>query len=341
MQLAGLISMSELGANDGATHLHEAFVIPGTTIRSYLERFITRAAVQTEHLDPARLKDILAEIGATEIPVSEIPNRLRQYIEAAKAHAAEPAPATNDGADIDAAIGASREKLANLDSPGARMVLQTKIDEEKKERAHRLLPLLTERLKIEQLSFDHIAAKSTLSEILQLEPHEQWPHIALGQLWQTTGDLERALDSYRASLAIAETLARRDPANSVWQRDLSVSHNKIGDVLLSEGKRDEALAAYRASLAIRETLARRDPANSEWQRDLIVSQSRMAEVEPNQAKSHLAKALERARRLESEGRLAPADAWMVEDLSQRLSRLQRGKRKAAGRQKIPRSKRTR
>ena len=45
----------------------------------------------------------------------------------------------------------------------------------------------------------------------------------------------RRLAAYRKSLAIAETLARRDPANTEWQRDLSVSHNKIGDVLVAQG----------------------------------------------------------------------------------------------------------
>jgi len=38
-----------------------------------------------------------------------------------------------------------------------------------------------------------------------------------------------------AKLGIAEALAARDPANTEWQRDLSVSHNKIGDVLLAQG----------------------------------------------------------------------------------------------------------
>ena len=76
------------------------------------------------------------------------------------------------------------------------------------------------------------------------------------------GDRDGALTAYRAALAIAETLARRDPGNTEWQRDLSVSHDKIGDVLLSQGDLDGALAAYRAALAIRETLARRDPGNT-------------------------------------------------------------------------------
>ncbi len=77
--------------------------------------------------------------------------------------------------------------------------------------------------------------------------------------------------AYRAGLAISENLARHDPANLDWQRDLSVSHERIGNVLVAQGERAAALEAYRAGLAIRENLARRDPANLDWQRDLSVS----------------------------------------------------------------------
>ena len=71
---------------------------------------------------------------------------------------------------------------------------------------------------------------------------------------------------------------RADPANTEWQRDLSVSHNNIGDVLVAQGDVAGALAAYRASLAIGETLAARDPANTEWQRDLSVSHDKIGDV---------------------------------------------------------------
>ena len=74
---------------------------------------------------------------------------------------------------------------------------------------------------------------------------------------------------YRAGLEIRQTLARRDPGNTRWHRNLSVSHDRIGDVLVAQGEREQALAAYRTGLGISQTLARRDPANTQWQRDLI------------------------------------------------------------------------
>ena len=45
----------------------------------------------------------------------------------------------------------------------------------------------------------------------------------------------RALKSYSDSLAIADRLAKSDPGNADWQRDLSVSYNKVGDVQEAQG----------------------------------------------------------------------------------------------------------
>ena len=143
-------------------------------------------------------------------------------------------------------------------------------------------------------------------------------HDRIGDVLRSQGDRDGALTAYRAALAIAETLARRDLANTEWQRDLSVSHDRIGDVLFSQGDRNRALTAYRTALAVRETLTRRDPANTQWQRDLIVSYVKMAEAEPTAARAQLSRALDIARTLQSEGRLAPTDAWVIDDLTQRL-----------------------
>ena len=79
-------------------------------------------------------------------------------------------------------------------------------------------------------------------------------------------------------MAIAERLAEADPNNAGWQRDLSVSHNKIGDVLVDQGDLSGALDSYRPSMAIRERLAKADPNNAGWQRDLSVSRSKIGDV---------------------------------------------------------------
>jgi tetratricopeptide (TPR) repeat protein len=89
------------------------------------------------------------------------------------------------------------------------------------------------------------------------------------------GKLDEALKAYRDGLAIRERLAAADRSNTLWQRDLSVSYNKVGDVLVAQGKLDEALKAYRDGLAIRERLAAADRSNTQWQRDLQYSIGRI------------------------------------------------------------------
>jgi hypothetical protein len=42
------------------------------------------------------------------------------------------------------------------------------------------------------------------------------------------GDRAGALAAYRKALAIDEALAVKDPGNTQWQRDLSISHDRIG-----------------------------------------------------------------------------------------------------------------
>ena len=55
---------------------------------------------------------------------------------------------------------------------------------------------------------------------------------------EAAGQREQALAAYRESLAIGEKLAA-DPGNAEWQRDLSISLERIGAVALKTGKRAE------------------------------------------------------------------------------------------------------
>jgi hypothetical protein len=192
-QLAGILSKSELGANAGDSTLREAFVVPATTTRPYLVNLIAQQTAKTQHIPIDSLQPILEMVGAQDISIAEIPDRIRRFVEAARAHAAEPVHPSNDGADIEAVIGASREKLGQLDTAGARAVLQAKIDEEEKARTRRLIPLLNERAAIERLAFDHESAKASLAEIIRLARDDVWAHIHLGDLWRITGNLDNAI----------------------------------------------------------------------------------------------------------------------------------------------------
>ncbi|MEI6342829.1 MAG: hypothetical protein WCR07_12800, partial [Verrucomicrobiota bacterium] len=63
-----------------------------------------------------------------------------------------------------------------------------------------------------------------------------------------------------------------------WQRDLTVSLDRVGDVLVSQGDGEGALACYRESLGVMRRLAQSDATNAGWQRDLTVSLDRVGDV---------------------------------------------------------------
>jgi hypothetical protein len=64
MQLAGIISLSEIGANEGGSHLREAFVVPATKIHKYLaSRLALDQQAAKRGIDPDILKPILAKLG--------------------------------------------------------------------------------------------------------------------------------------------------------------------------------------------------------------------------------------------------------------------------------------
>jgi hypothetical protein len=79
---------------------------------------------------------------------------------------------------------------------------------------------------------------------------------------------------------------------------------------------------FEESLAVRERLAGADPSSAILQRDLIVSLVNVHAATGE--KAHVERALTLALALQEQGRLAPRDAWMVEDLRKRAAAEQQG-----------------
>jgi tetratricopeptide (TPR) repeat protein len=91
------------------------------------------------------------------------------------------------------------------------------------------------------------------------------------------GHLPEALNSYRECVGLGENLvgksisrklAAQDPNNAEWQRDLSISLERVGIILSAESNFAEALDKEVESLAIRKKLASREESNAQWQNDL-------------------------------------------------------------------------
>jgi tetratricopeptide (TPR) repeat protein len=172
------------------------------------------------------------------------------------------------------------------------------------------------------------AAQTRLDRLLSLASegqsfHRFWAQLFLGDIRVRRGDLAGALKSFRDGLAIAERLAQANPGKAGWQRDLSVSYNKIGDVLVAQGNLAEALQSFRASHDIFDRLAQSDPGNTGWQRDLSVSYNKIGDV--LKAQGNLPEALKSFRGgLAIRERLAQADpsnAGWQRDLSASYERV--------------------
>jgi tetratricopeptide (TPR) repeat protein len=132
----------------------------------------------------------------------------------------------------------------------------------------------------------HDRAATLLDDILRVEP--DWPDALHQRFWvvinladraRVTTTLGRTLDLLRTAEASARRLTTLYPTNTEWQRDLSVSHNKIGGVERALGRLEPALASYQAGMKIAEGLATLDPTNTEWQRDLSISHNKIGGVE--------------------------------------------------------------
>jgi tetratricopeptide (TPR) repeat protein len=138
-----------------------------------------------------------------------------------------------------------------------------------------------------------------------------------GDLLVSRGKLGEALRAYDASRAIRERLAKQDPSNAQWQRDLAASQTRIGGVLQAQGKLGEALQAYEASQAITEWLAKQDPSNAKWQRDLSVSQGNIGDILQAQGKlGEALRAYEASRAIaEQLAKQDPSNAQWQHDLS--------------------------
>ncbi|MCA8962198.1 MAG: tetratricopeptide repeat protein, partial [Planctomycetes bacterium] len=89
---------------------------------------------------------------------------------------------------------------------------------------------------------------------------------------------DQARRAFEEALAIAQRLADAEPDRADYQRDLSVSHERMGDLYVALGQGDQARRAFEQALAIAQRLADAEPDRADYQRDLALSFERMASV---------------------------------------------------------------
>ena len=169
---------------------------------------------------------------------------------------------------------------------------------------------------------DITRAIAAYERVLQREPNDLPTLDALIFLYTSAGNSPQARVLADRLLGLTQARAKTDPTNTQWQRDLSVSYERIGDLQNAEGKRPEALASYQAGLAIAKSLAELDKANTEWQTDLVVSAWKIsALVDAKAAKHMLQDALKTLARLDATGALRADQKDWPAMLQQRLDSL--------------------
>jgi tetratricopeptide (TPR) repeat protein len=140
----------------------------------------------------------------------------------------------------------------------------------------------------------------------------------MGDLLRDLGRGEEAQREYAKTLAISERLALAEPGRADYQRDLAASYQRLGDHLRVLGRGEEARQAVAKMLAIAEQLAQAEPSRADRQRDLMIALIKLAEVDRSRARTLLSRAFDIGRSLHNQGRLAPADVRIIDEVVRRL-----------------------
>jgi serine/threonine-protein kinase len=104
-------------------------------------------------------------------------------------------------------------------------------------------------------------------------------YLTLGDiLLRIEGQSGRALHQYQRGQELCQRRARDHPTDALAQHDLSLSHERLGDVYQRLGRMAEALTAYQDGLAIRQRRARDHPTDARNQSSLFVSYDNLGEL---------------------------------------------------------------
>ncbi|HVY86159.1 MAG TPA: hypothetical protein VG943_13575 [Caulobacterales bacterium] len=115
---------------------------------------------------------------------------------------------------------------------------------------------------------DDAKALAAYEEAFRLQPEDFWTCVELARLYRVwKGDIATA----RTAAGAAGRAARGD-------REQSVAHDELGDVLVKAGDLEGAKARFEACNAILEKLAAQNPGSAEAQRDVSVSFNKLGDV---------------------------------------------------------------
>ena len=290
-----------------------------------LDKILALTAAE-KGIDPEHIRPILERLGHTNTPIDQMHTLLAHAVDELLKRAESIEKTHNDGTLIDQAIHAARQKLRSADVDGANSILdsaitraQDQLAQHKKSTAR----LFFEKAFLKQTTFAYAEAIENYQTGLDLDPDNLICWDALASTCQTIGQSGLALDAVRRCLDLTSERAAADPENCISQSDLSVSYERIGDILAAQGKLGDALTEFQKGLVIRKTLANADPENTEWQRNLSVSRNRIGDIlvvqgKPGDALTQYHKGLEIAENLSIAD---PENAGWQRDLSVSCNRI--------------------
>jgi|GEM_PF-1787691 len=149
----------------------------------------------------------------------------------------------------------------------------------------RLQPLLS-GAQLAITAGDNAKAETLFRELLKADP--TWAEarhdfiVFLGNTLamhaQTHATLSLAHSLYQEALHHSQRLHDDDPDNLIWQNDLAVSYNKLGEVALAQGNRQRAGHHFVDAHKLAEKLTQSAPGNTDWLRGLSVSYNRLGNV---------------------------------------------------------------
>jgi tetratricopeptide (TPR) repeat protein len=277
-----------------------------------------------------------AEAAALRVRVAELEEQLRAAVARTLAAADGPSPAPGAGAAAAAlrngSTGPAEALLADQERREASTIGRPGVDDAEYRR--RAAQLAREQ-GVLAISNDVRAALLSFERAATYSPDDAWAQFFIGDINLQIGQVSLAFAAYNRARASVADVAARHPASRQWQRDLSVCHNRLGDVLRARGDASGATASYRAALAIAERFAveaeaayrvglaiverliERSPLNMEWLSSLALSYERLGSVLEARGDRARAAAALRAGLLIRERLAAPelADTLRKPDLS--------------------------
>lgn len=105
-------------------------------------------------------------------------------------------------------------------------------------------------------------------------------YMHLGDALLANGHVAAARDAFERDVRLSRSLAAEAGSASITaQRDLSISLERMGDLLAVQGRIEDAIARYVDSHRIAETLATSHPHDDALRNDLSITQRRLSELQ--------------------------------------------------------------